>query len=60
MGFVDAPADAARAAREIAEAGATLSQDEREAIKQAAIDAPLASVVDEAVAYLRHLFRGTA
>jgi predicted ATPase/DNA-binding SARP family transcriptional activator len=58
MGFVDPPDDAARATRETAEAVAGLSPEERDAIMQAAADATLASVVDEAVDYLRRLALG--
>ena len=60
MGFVEPPADAARAEREIAAAGAALSPEERDTVTQAATNAPLNSVVDEAVAYLRRCVRGAA
>lgn len=60
IGFVDPPADVARAAREMSEAGAALSHTEGDAITQAATDAPLASVVDEAVDYLRQVARDSA
>lgn len=55
IGFVDPPADAARSARCLDEAAASLAAGELQAPTIAGEDAPFSEVVDDAVDYLRAL-----
>jgi predicted ATPase/DNA-binding SARP family transcriptional activator len=52
IGYVDSSADAARSAHALTEAGRMLGETERDALTRAAVDAPLAEVLNEAVDYL--------
>jgi tetratricopeptide (TPR) repeat protein len=52
IGYVDSSADAARSAHALTEAGRMLGDTERDALTRAAVDAPLAEVLNEAVDYL--------